>query len=139
MAKRKAAPKHSLVAGDKGLTGYMKGSRLTDWHSKDLGWRTFSEDKSHYLSETDQKYYTVVLEKELKTMGRDGLFKKRYAAGVSMGDGMLFRGETSTSWDLEEAQEAANQIAEYWAEVDYEDALKDQEEQRQEFEEEHSG
>ena len=48
---------------------------------------------------------------------------------------MLFRGETSVDWkSSDEAWDAAEQIAEYWTNVDYQDAIKDQAEQEAESE-----
>jgi hypothetical protein len=139
MAKKKKAPEHRPMAGDKHVTGYMKGQWLTDWHSKNLGWKLHREISSFRNTETDQEYEVVVLVKELKKMSPSGFFVQRYTAGVSMGEGMLFRGETCTEWTEEDAIDAAKSIGEYWMDIDQQDYEKDQEEQRREFEEEHSG
>jgi hypothetical protein len=136
--KKQQEPKHSLVAGDKHVSGYEKGDRLTGFQGDQIDkWRRSTSQKSWYLSETDQQYYTQVYSKELRQLDRHGDRVHRYLAGVSMGEGMLFRGETSTAWKThEEAEEAANAIAEYWVKVDEEDAEKFAEEQRLENAEE---
>ena len=135
MAKKQKTPTHRPVAGDKPLTGYMKGQWLTDWHGKNLGWKLEREVASYRNSESDQEYEVIVLAKELKKMSPSGFFVKRYAAGVSMGDGMLFRGETCVEWIEEDAVDAAKSIGEYWMDLDQEDYEKDQREQREEFDE----
>lgn len=72
------------------------------------------------------------------------LTQGRAIVGYSLGDGMLFRGELieiperyGTTWDHSESADwlsnQANQVAERWIEIDHEDYLQDQEEQRQEY------
>lgn len=136
--KKKKEPVHSLVSGDKHIGGYQKGDYLTGFNGEQIDrWRLSSSKKSWYLSETDTQYYTQVYYKELHQLNKYGDYVRRYLAGVSMGEGMLFRGETSVEWKTrEDADEAAEAIAEYWVKVDEADAEKFAEEQRLEEQEE---
>lgn len=53
----------------------------------------------------------------------------RFIGGLSLGDGMLFRGEVFEADSDAEAIGLANEEARIFAEADYEDSLRDQQEQ----------
>jgi hypothetical protein len=127
----------------KPLQGYLtkKGSglALTGWKGNDLGWRLHRVVK-RFTVPPEYEYHTteaVILVKEGKT-------SVRYAAGYSLGTGMLFRGvvlDGSAKWGtraeadlVEEAGQEAISESEYWMQKDQEAQEEDEARMREEEE-----
>ena len=112
----------------RGVTAYLKHDsravRLTDWHGStilEVSGQRFNQSRASYCTSDFGDTLTPVVFK---------LTSGRWIAGASMGDGMLFRGELLSDYEEErDALRMADQITEYWAGVDYEDFIRDQEEQ----------
>jgi len=113
------------------LQGYMTKSSLTDWHGKSLGWKLHRKVTSFTVPPEYDTTYAVILVKE-------GKRSVAYAAGYSLGEGMLFRGSVvgSAKWGtradadlVREAEEVAVSESEYWMDKDqeaYEEDLRQQ-------------
>lgn len=109
------------------LTGYLKDGQLIGYgrqgQTKTLPWEHHDTVATGYGE--DRHGQAVVL---IYT----GRKKPYYAAGYSLGEGMLFRGDVSGD-DVDEARLAARSRASEWSERDAEDEEEFQREQDEEF------
>jgi len=120
-------PVGSTVAG-RNVSGYLKtGKRdisLTRWNGSTMLSVPFSRFES-----SSRKYGTNDFGDTLTGIAFK-LPAGRWIIGASMGEGMLFRGELLSDYEtVAEALKLAEQCAEYWAQIDYDDFVADQEQQ----------
>jgi hypothetical protein len=102
------------------VAGYAKGSRLTTWDGRrtllDCRFQVFDEWRDYW----GDPIYVVGWK----------LTNGRAIVGLSLGDGMLFRGElVDDCLDDDDVRRAALAEAEHWADLDREDTERDQAEQ----------
>lgn len=112
------------VVQGKHVTGYQRGNVLTTWQGRTMVESRFLEFDEYYCAgEFGDKCRAVAWL----------LTNKRAIVGLSLGDGMLFRGELVTQIESrEELQSAAENEALYWLRIDADDYERDQFEQLQE-------
>lgn len=118
----------SLPKIGKEIAGYLKDGELIGYDrrgaSKKLPWEVHDTVGTGYGPDRDGK--AVIL-------AYTGRKKEYYAAGYSLGEGMLFRGDV-TGDDYDDARLQALDRARMWSERDAEDEERFQQEQEEEFE-----
>jgi hypothetical protein len=107
------------------LTAYVKSAVsgrmvLSNWSGKDLIELRCSHGESWIVNDFRDEAMTILL----------NCGKGHWIGGLSLGEGMLFRGEHFTADNAEDAMQTADSIAERWAQIDYEDFQQDQYEQQ---------
>lgn len=123
--RHRSNPRGDALQPGRELTGYLVGGELQTFKGKPLGWsyghHRAERVKGYRHPETGELSGAITLVRPVGPV----LY---YAAGYSLGEGMLFRGEV-VGTDENEARSVARSLGDYWSERDLEDEQLSEEEE----------